>query len=115
MATMILDGHPHDKVTIAIGGVNNPDYKALQWWCPGCKNVHSIPVRGTDGPMWSWNDSIIFPTLKPSILKSGYGPKCHSYVTAGVVRFLKDCEHDLAGKTVPMLVEHADPFRNDEE
>jgi len=79
---------------------------------PGPISYRMIPVitsgdrAGT--PCWTWNGSIDKPTLKPSILTRAYdGPNvsvlCHSFVTDGMVRFLKDCTHEFAGKTVELL------------
>ena len=28
--------------------------------------------------------------------------RCHSFVRSGMIEFLSDCTHELAGKTVPM-------------
>ena len=77
---------------------------------PGPISYRMIPVSadGTGGPSWSWNRSVDKPTLKPSILTRSYdGPNvkvlCHSFVTDGMVRFLGDCTHEFAGKTVELL------------
>jgi Family of unknown function (DUF6527) len=62
---------------------------------------------------WSWNKDVNFPTLKPSILthwQAGDGNGnlapdilCHSFVADGMVQFLSDCTHELAGNIVPLL------------
>ena len=61
--------------------------------------------RGT--PNWTWNGSIDFPTVKPSILTRGADENgehvCHSFVNDGMVQFLSDCSHELAGKTMDLL------------
>lgn len=72
-----------------------------------------IPVQTTgkrEGtPNWTWNGSLDAPTLRPSILTSWEGGDplvkivCHSFVNDGVVQFLSDCTHELAGKYVPLL------------
>ena len=65
-------------------------------------------------PQWTWNGSLSKPTLSPSILKQPIPDagqrRCHSFVREGVVEFLGDCDHELAGKKVPMTPELADPF-----
>jgi hypothetical protein len=57
--------------------------------------------------------------LTPSILKQPHDPtpeypntgkRCHSFVNDGSVQFLGDCEHELAGQTVAMLPENANPW-----
>lgn len=75
---------------------------------PGPIPTRIIPVilkgsrRGTH--CWSWNGSILNPTLKPSILsKAGKGHVCHSFVNDGKIQFLSDCSHELAGKTMDLL------------
>lgn len=94
----------------------------LMFWCPGCKEHHGVPVDGSRG--WEWDGDRVKPTIKPSILVRGtlYGPGretfrnykgpfppvqfadgvCHSFVKGGLIEFLKDCTHDLAGQTVPL-------------
>lgn len=67
--------------------------------------------RGT--PCWTWNGDVEKPTLKPSIRTKGrcHDEKtdayvdclCHSFVTAGQVKFLCDCTHEFAGQTVDLL------------
>jgi len=54
---------------------------------------------------WSWNGDIESPTLKPSILtdQSPEGPRCHSFVNDGMVKYLSDCTHELAGQSLPLL------------
>lgn len=74
------------------------------FWCPGCKCAHRVDGR------WTVADPDEKPTIRASVLhvgpKEGDGSKlpirCHLFVTAGEIKFLTDCEHDLVGKTVPM-------------
>jgi len=101
---------PNDVVIVYTTSAN-PEYKGLMWRCAGCAQVHQIPTSGNG---WEWNGSTTAPTLTPSILTHGdpnaEQPRCHSFVTNGVVRFLADCDHGLAGQSVRMLPEDADPF-----
>ena len=72
-------------------------------------------VPQEDGPHWEWNRSTSAPTLSPSIRNhypeqpaTSWHPVvpafcCHSFVENGNVRFLDDCTHELAGKTVALL------------
>jgi hypothetical protein len=30
-------------------------------------------------------------------------PRCHSFVKNGMIQYLDDCDHELKGKTVPMV------------
>ena len=90
---------------------SDPAYLALMWVCVGCGDAHACQVRGTrQNALWTWNDSLSAPTLAPSVLKMAPGKRCHSFVRDGVVEFLSDCAHPLAGQKVRMLPENADPF-----
>lgn len=92
--------------------------------------IRTAPPPNPDYPggkgRWKFNDDFEKPTISPSILvhaghytwKDGRDPKeclwcqdpdqpfgcyiCHSFVTDGNIKFLNDCTHALAGKTVPL-------------
>jgi hypothetical protein len=64
---------------------------------------------------WGFNGDLEFPTFTPSVLVTihwGNGKpredpefeetekRCHSFVTDGMIQFLSDCTHPLAGQTV---------------
>src|SRR4051794_38443648 len=77
-------------------------------WCPGCKDVHRITN------LWDFDGNLEAPTFNPSILTKGggyykrdgsfvRGHRCHSFIRNGVWEFLSDCDHELAGKHVPMV------------
>lgn len=90
--------------------------------CPGCGDLHSVQHGIGKGPRWAWNGSLIKPTLTPSIKVTGVRPLteeqyreammgenvehvpyiCHSFITDGLIRFLHDCTHALAGQEVPL-------------
>lgn len=105
--------------------------RSIAFFCPGCKDFHVIPVEtgGTDS--WQWNGEVDRPTFWPSVdVKTGHfmnshkpgsscwctynkeHPEdaedgfecihCHSFVTDGMIQFLTDCTHSLAGQTVPL-------------
>ena len=99
----------------------------LSFRCPGCGDTHMVPVGDGAGPRWSWNGDIQRPTFSPSILvRSGHHVPghdglgcwctwddraefpdlkctiCHSFVTGGMIQFLGDCTHALAGQTVEL-------------
>lgn len=83
----------------------------LGFWCPGCEMLHQIRVEGgRPGPLWGWDGSADAPTFQPSIKVEWRwwdGEKhtdkvCHTFVTAGVIDFLGDCTHKLAGQKVPL-------------
>lgn len=78
--------------------------------CPGCSAYQKRSVlhwfriekpEVADGSgVLEWNGSIESPSVKPSILLPN--GKCHLYLENGMIRYLKDCTHELAGKTVSM-------------
>lgn len=104
----------------------------VAFWCPGCKEYHSIHIEGSEHPVWSFNGDYESPTFSPSVLvRSGHyvpGAKsddcwcnfkerfpeegeppfkcgiCHSFVTNGKIQYLGDCTHELAGQTVNMVL-----------
>ncbi len=101
--------------------------------CPGCGDHHGVWIKDTpgDGPraLWAWNGSREKPTFTPSILaqrtmheppvtpenidewkrkpwvQTAVKQVCHSYVTDGMIQFLGDCTHALAGQAVPLETE----------
>lgn len=86
-------------------------HERIVWRCPGCKCNHGVPVP-PHRLAWDWNTSLDAPTLHPSVLityngadagKPGALPaRCHCFIHDGQIKFLGDCTHELAGKTVPM-------------
>ena len=67
---------------------------------------HMLPVNSTsESPSWDWDENTENPTLSPSVLTFGYHGKegrCHSFIRNGMIEFLGDCTHSLAGATVPL-------------
>lgn len=89
-----------------------PTANRLVFKCPGCLCSHGVNVmlkNSAQGPLWTWNGSFERPTLSPSVHVS-YDPHpppdrpavCHSFVRDGMIQFLGDCTHHLAGKTVAL-------------
>ncbi|HEX2868708.1 MAG TPA: DUF6527 family protein [Ignavibacteriales bacterium] len=78
--------------------------------CPACKHRIALPTYATQGPgpKWEFNGDFEKPTFAPSILTrwnegEEQKPKvCHSFIRNGMIEFLPDCTHELAGKTVPL-------------
>jgi hypothetical protein len=72
------------------------------FWCPGCNEFHWI------NDSWQITGDSENPTFAPSVLvggssQSGKPMRCHSFVRDGQIQFLGDCNHKLAGTTVPMI------------
>lgn len=98
----------------------NPDFSyllrsigggGLSFWCPGCKEAHTIWHGEGKGPRWTWNGNVDKPTFTPSVLVTHPAAPweqhkvhhiCHTFVTDGRIQFLSDCTHELAGQTVDM-------------
>lgn len=77
--------------------------------CPGCNDVHQVWTEipnDLTGAKWKFNGDVNKPTISPSLLlRSGNakGPTvCHSFIKDGMIQFLGDCTHDLAGQTVAL-------------
>jgi len=98
------------------------------YWCQGCEKAHVVRTDGA-GP-WTFDGNLEAPTFSPSVLcTSGhYVPthkegdrcwctynaehperpsrfhceRCHTFIRAGMVQFLSDCTHALAGQTLPL-------------
>jgi len=78
------------------------DYK---FFCPGCKWHHLVwtTTRNHNQCLWEFNGDIEKPTFSPSLLiRWGDGNVCHSFINNGMIQFLPDCTHTLAGKTVEL-------------
>ncbi|MBR9807436.1 MAG: hypothetical protein GYB49_09460 [Alphaproteobacteria bacterium] len=84
-------------------GLTAPDRQILLFYCPGCKRTHPYHVGNKTGPSWNWNGDGDKPTFTPSLLvyASETTPRCHLFLTDGVIRYCGDSEHDLAGQSVP--------------
>jgi hypothetical protein len=82
--------------------------------CPACENEHLFRSEpGPNGAKWSFNGDYIKPTFTPSMMirvrpmpkghpQEGQWDVCHSFVTDGKIRYLPDCTHEMAGKTVDL-------------
>lgn len=78
--------------------------------CPGCGIDHAFTVESPTRPRWDWNNDMVKPTFSPSLLvrwpdpdgPPGNANVCHSFVRGGVIEFLGDCTHNLAGQSIPM-------------
>lgn len=72
-----------------------------------------LPVRGTgESGRDAWELISLEPLhVEPSVLtRAGGTPEdprppyvCHCFIRNGMIEFLTDCTHNLAGQTVPMV------------
>ncbi len=55
------------------------------------------------GPhQWEWDGNLESPTLAPSLLYPEKKIRCHLFLKNGIIDFLGDCGHALAGQKVPI-------------
>lgn len=70
----------------------------LVFHCPGCNGIHVIDTR------WIFNGNLDKPTISPSLLVryqyAGENRVCHSFIVDGMIEYLPECTHALAGKRV---------------
>lgn len=96
------------RATTAAGG------ERWWFWCEPCSTHHVYTTKlgeGETGPVWSFNGDEEHPSFTPSLLcnrnltpehKAAGGHRCHLYLTGGMVRYLGDCTHAMAGQSVPV-------------
>ncbi len=70
-------------------------------YCPGCGHLHVIHVSkpNNQGAQWEWDGDNEAPTFNPSVLVNG---RCHYFLKGGMIEFLPDSTHKLAGQKVPL-------------
>ena len=101
------------RYTEADGGYHGE----LGFMCPWCNCRHFINDQHTkipNVPVWTFNDDFDKPTIRASVLTRSYRKnpdtgnydieieRCHSFITTGMIQFLGDCQHHLAGQTVEL-------------
>lgn len=95
---------------VRVTGIDGDNRAMCVLWCPGCDAAHQLWVLDPDKPapviavVWGWDGDLDRPTFHPSLLThAGPGTRCHSYIKSGNWEFLADCDHALAGMTVPCV------------
>lgn len=81
-------------------------------WCPACAELHpfSCEEPQRNGAKWTWNGDAYFPTFEPSMnIRTGPFPDgrfevCHYFLRGGVIEYLGDCTHGMAGMKVAIPV-----------
>jgi hypothetical protein len=64
------------------------------FWCPACQLQHSFDRSG-----W-FNGCLTRPTRRPAIFTQATG--CHLFLSGGLLTYLRDCPHAMAGKTLEL-------------
>lgn len=102
------------KLTRTKGG-----QESYWFWCAGCDTHHRFVTKAGTGegeagqPVWQFDGNTERPTFSPSLLCNGNmkpedlhpnttSHRCHLFLRAGMVQYLNDCTHSLAGKTIPV-------------
>jgi hypothetical protein len=80
------------------------DGHRVGYWCEGCDELHVI--RFVNG-LHTWDGNIVRPTFSPSVFYEQKGADgrehvCHTFIRDGLVQFLDECTHHLAGLTLPL-------------
>jgi len=75
------------------------------FFCPACGFHHKFSTE------WTFNCDLERPTFSPSLVVrypiDGAGKVCHLTVTDGVIKFLPDCTHAMAGQDSLMVDIHS--------
>ena len=87
--------------------------RAVVFFCPGCDQAHVVWYKGPVA--WDWNGDVEKPTFSPSYRTYHPAHKkedgtidvpektiCHIFVRNGIIDFLGDCAHKLAGQQIPI-------------
>lgn len=79
------------------GALNAPTFSPSILIMSGCNRPGSSALGAS---CWcAYNAERVAQGKPPSHFKCG---TCHSFVRGGMIEFLADCTHDLAGQTVPL-------------
>ena len=74
--------------------------------CPACGSAHRVRVDPTTGKggagILAWNLSMDKPTFYPTLMVYSVHRthRCHSIIRGGMITFLADCSHALAGQII---------------
>ncbi|MFI5161224.1 MAG: DUF6527 family protein [Sphingobacteriales bacterium] len=93
------------ELNVLLPVINSPG--RYIFFCPGCMMNHVIDTTPTNERAYHvLTGSLSSPTIKASVLSNPNNlagrPRCHSFITDGVIDFLNDCTHDLAGQKVKL-------------
>ncbi len=80
------------------------EHEGRRFWhfyCPGCDMPHGF------NDTWTFDGNMESPTVSPSLLTRmprGDDPEvvCHLFLRNGMLEYLSDCTHALAGQTIPL-------------
>ena len=72
----------------------------LEHWCDGCNAAHRFNVheRNRDGRVNGWDGDMLRPHMDTTLRFEAGGQVCEYILKAGVVLFMSNCSHALAGQ-----------------
>jgi len=77
----------------------------IMFWCKACGHPHVANLDAEySSVVWEFNNDMFRPTINPSIMAQlpSTGYRCHCFVRDGMIIYLSDCTHDLAGMTLEL-------------
>ena len=92
------------KIKINENYHNGTKYYHTQYlyYCKGCGYDHAFALR-SEGGHHDFNMDLDKPTISPSLLQNfTVGHTCHSFIKDGMIQYLGDCDHNLAGQTIEL-------------
>jgi len=92
------------KIKINENIYNGIKYHHTQYlyMCLGCGYEHAFALR-SEGGYHEFNMDLNNSTVSPSLLERNNPERiCHSFIRNGMIQYLNDCHHHLAGKTIEL-------------
>lgn len=75
------------------------DGERFMYYCMACNGHCWFDLKS-----WKWDMNYDQPTVGPSIVhQSRSGERCHAFITHGIIEYLQDCTHAMAGTKVDMI------------
>lgn len=73
----------------------------LEHWCAGCGRAHAIDIHALsrDGRVMGWDGDLDRPTIGEPVRHVTDKGVCEYVMRGGVLYFMANCWHPLAGKT----------------
>lgn len=77
--------------------VIHQEFNTLTFHCPACNALHGVKVL-----KWEFNKDLVRPTVYVPVFSGHGNVLCHSHVRDGVIHFMPDSTHALAGRSVSL-------------
>lgn len=100
--TMLNRYKTYKEVTVMAKIVVHPEDPTMyMFWDIGLEQPSAFYISGDQ--LWKWNENYASPTVYPSVLLCGNDFRSHLFIQDGKLKYLSDCSHSYAGKTVDMV------------